>query len=71
MTNVFDLSCPACNGTDIDVQALVWVRLTEDGTDADASHDSSHHWDKDCRFICRDCARQGLVSELKEEEGGD
>jgi hypothetical protein len=66
MTNTFDLSCPTCHGGDLDIQALVWVRLTEDGTDADASHDGGHHSNRDSWFLCRYCARQGRVSGLKE-----
>lgn len=40
MTNAFNLSCPDCGEAGhIDIQALIWVRLTQDGTDADPAHD--------------------------------
>jgi hypothetical protein len=45
MTNCFDMRCPKCGDEDhIDIHAAVWVRLTSDGTDADASACGDHVW---------------------------
>lgn len=42
--NAFGFRCPACgDGSRLDIQAHVWVTLTEDGTDPNAAHDMSHH----------------------------
>ena len=38
--------CPNCGRDDqLDVAALVFVRLTPDGTDVDDAVDGSHEWD--------------------------
>ena len=38
MSSFLDLRCPQCGDQDcIDILAEVWVRVTDDGTDADAS----------------------------------
>ena len=66
--NSFDLVCPSCfDGEALDIQAHVWVRLTIDGTDADAAHDGSHDWNKASPFKCT-CGHTGTVGDLIEEE---
>ena len=36
MSNFLDLRCPHCGDTNrIDIEVTVWVRVTENGTDAD------------------------------------
>ena len=43
MTNEFNMRCPNCGSVDqIDIEAIVWVRLTDDGTDPDAARDGHH-----------------------------
>ena len=38
MSNFLDLRCPHCGNTDrLDIAATVWLRVTENGTDADLS----------------------------------
>src|SRR5271166_3015060 len=75
MGNQFDLRCPSCDGTDeIDVQALVWIRLLEDGTDAYASEDGSSEWDQSSKAHCGDCGFFGRVKEFEQQpmhEGAD
>ena len=64
--NAFGFRCPACDdGSHLDIQAHVWVTLTEDGSDPDAAHDLSHHWDEASHFFCTRCAASGWVSELR------
>jgi hypothetical protein len=65
MPNAFDLECPVCFHTDLDVHALVWVQLTETGSDADTSHDGSHEWDDNSLFFCRNCEESGAVAWAK------
>ena len=56
MSNAFNFTCPGCGNADqIDIQALVWVRVTEDGTDADHTHDGSHLWDTSSFYFCACC----------------
>lgn len=66
MSNLFNLSCPKCrSGAHLDILASVWVRLTDDGTDADEAEDGSHFWDAGNLFSC-DCGATGRVSDLRE-----
>ena len=67
--NCFDLVCPdCCDGEALNIQAQVWVRLTIDGTDADATGNGDHEWTNDSCFECCECGRTGTVGELIEEE---
>jgi hypothetical protein len=71
MTNIFNFCCPGCGETDqIDIQALVWVRLTGDGTDADESHEGDHVWTDSSLYFCGHCETSGRVSELRNRQGG-
>ncbi len=63
--NPFGFRCPACgDGSHLDIQAHVWVHLTEDGTDPDAAHDASHHWDEASVYLCTRYAALGRVRDL-------
>jgi hypothetical protein len=69
MDNQFDMTCPDCGHSDaLDVAALVWVRLTRDGTDADASHDGSHEWDDDADCVCAACGWRGTVLNARRDD---
>jgi hypothetical protein len=58
--------CPECEESDqLDVAATVWVRLTEDGTDADESEDGSHEWGDDSEVHCAGCGHQGTVKDFE------
>jgi hypothetical protein len=65
MSNSFDYLCPYCgSGDQLDIAATVWVRLTSDGTDCDASEDGGHEWGDDNSCICQGCGWQGFVKNL-------
>lgn len=56
------MKCPSCGESErIDIAATVWVRLTDDGTDADASHSGDHEWGDDSPARCNDCDHVGTV----------
>lgn len=66
--NDFSMKCPSCGSDDaLDVCAKVWVRLCDDGTDADASHDGSHEWDDDSPCMCNECGWEGTVKDAEEK----
>jgi hypothetical protein len=74
MSNIFDMRCPACGGTDqIDILAEVWIRMCEDGTDADASGRGDHHFTPESTACCA-CGHWATVADfdtaLTEEKGG-
>ena len=58
------MECPECGAEYLDVQARVWVRLVDDGTDADASRDGNHEWDDDSACAC-DCGWRGTVRDAE------
>ena len=67
MSDQIELRCPHCACRDrIDIAANVWVRVTEDGSDADESHDGTHHWTDESAAYCCACGHPGFVDgELK------
>ena len=68
MANFFDMACPACGQDDrIDIEATLWVRVTPDGTDADASEDGTHDYEDDSLAECQACGYGGKVREFKTE----
>ena len=50
MKNMFNIVCGKCSSPILDGLATVWLHLTEDGTDADTSHDGNYYWDVDSTF---------------------
>ena len=45
MTNFLDMRCPKCGNDDrLDIAATVWIRVCEDGTDADAAGDGCQEY---------------------------
>ena len=63
-----ECQCPKCGRDDqLDVAATLWVRLTEDGSDADESRDGSHEWDDNSAMICAACNHSGTVADFREE----
>jgi hypothetical protein len=59
--NQFALRCPKCKGTGrIDVQALVYLRWVQDGTDVDASQNGDHEWGAESAASCA-CGFRGNV----------
>lgn len=69
MPNAFELRCPECHSSDhIDIAATVWVRVTQDGTDAAQSHDGAHHWNDDSLCRCDACGELGTVLNFSPED---
>jgi hypothetical protein len=61
MSNFLDLRCPRCRDQNrIDILASIWVRLMEDGTDADASDDGDHEWSSQSAVVCGACVGNNL-----------
>lgn len=58
--------CSECGDSDqLDVAATLWIRLTRNGSDADASFDGSHEWDDKSEIICNACNHTGTVGEFR------
>jgi hypothetical protein len=67
MSNFLDIRCPACGNTDqLDVQAHVWLRITADGTDADASGIGDHEYTPDSFTVCGAYGHTGELEEFEE-----
>jgi hypothetical protein len=63
MSNFLDLRCPKCGCDDqIDIAATVWLRVTDDGTDADASADGNHEYTPKSLTACAACGHSGRLS---------
>lgn len=63
--NDLGLRCPRCGETDeINIHAKVWVRITEDGTDADLSVGTGHEWSDDSPALCSGCDYEGVVADF-------
>lgn len=55
--------CPKCGEADqIDVAATVWVRLTNDGSDADESMSGDHEYDDDSNAECAACGYKAKLA---------
>jgi hypothetical protein len=69
MTNFLDMRCPKCGAEHgIDIQATVWIRVGEEGTDADASECGDQEYTPDSRALCTACGHCGCVRDFKPEE---
>jgi hypothetical protein len=67
--NFLDLRCPLCGDErSIDIRADVWVRVTPDGTDADASTDGNHEFTPYSATQCGACGHCGLLEEFEPAE---
>jgi hypothetical protein len=68
MSNFLDLRCPQCGDTNrIDIEATVWLRVTENGTDADLSGNGDHEFTPESWTVCGQC---GAGGELRQFESG-
>lgn len=57
---------PACGSDDeLDIAATIWVRLVEDGTDADEASCHDHEWTDTSQCCCHSCGWAGTVSEAE------
>lgn len=69
MSNCFDFRCPSCGDEDqIDIEALTWIRATDDGTDPDLSHDGAHDFTRDSAAQCCRCGHFGTLREFTPED---
>jgi hypothetical protein len=50
---------------EIDITALVDVRVTDDGTDANLAGDTTHFWEGHSPAQCGTCGHTGEVHEFK------
>ena len=65
MTSLIRLSCPQCGNDDkLDINANIWVRLTDDGTDADLAASHAHEWDDASHIRCVSCGHSGKVGDF-------
>ena len=61
-----EIKCPNCGRDDqLDVDAVVSIRLTPSGSDADMSEDGSHIWDDNSMCSCIACGGRGKVRDFK------
>jgi hypothetical protein len=68
MTNFLGLRCPKCDDGDrIDILVDLWVRVTDDGTDADASGNGDHDYTPDSTAVCGACGHCGTVRDFEPE----
>jgi phage FluMu protein Com len=69
MSNFLDIRCPKCDATDqIDIAATVWLRVTEDGTDADESKDGHHDYTPRSNATCNACGYYGRLQDFEPED---
>ena len=63
MSNFLNVRCPKCGEQNrLDVVASVWLRLTENGTDADASANGDHEYTPKGLTVCDACGYSGRLS---------
>jgi hypothetical protein len=68
MSNLFELRCPACGDENqIDIQATVWLRVTENGTDADASENGDHIFTEKSAACCGACGHCATMRAFEPE----
>jgi ribosomal protein S27E len=66
MTNFLDMRCPNCGNEDrLDIQASVWIRVCEDGTDADSAGDENREYHPRSPAQCGACGHYGTVREFE------
>ena len=64
MSNLFNMRCPKCGDESrIDILAEVWVRVAENGTDADAANNGDHHFTPESTAACY-CGHWGTVADF-------
>ncbi len=69
MTSLIRLRCPQCGSNDtLDINANIWVRLTDDGTDPDLAASRDHEWDDASHIRCASCGHSGKVGDFHPNE---
>jgi hypothetical protein len=65
---MWESSCPKCGRDDqIDVAAMVWVRLFPDGTDQDEAQNTDTEFNQQSGAICAACGFNGNLGDFKVE----
>jgi predicted RNA-binding Zn-ribbon protein involved in translation (DUF1610 family) len=70
----WEMACPKCGSDeDIQVSAMIWITLTEDGTE---DNGGDTEWDNESLCLCGKCGHSGIVRDFEcdapaddEEEG--
>ena len=66
LDNDFSMRCPKCAASDqIDIQALVWLRLSPDGTDPYEARNQIHEWGVVNVAQCCACEHIGTVKDFE------
>ena len=61
----WQMQCPKCRADDqIDVTAMIDVRLTPDGSDVDEAEDGTHRWNRNSPAKCCRCGYEGIAGEF-------
>jgi phage FluMu protein Com len=69
MTNFLNIHCPKCwTDNQIDIAATVWLRVTENGTDADESKDGQHDYTPRSDAACNACGYYGRLQDFEQDE---
>ena len=69
MSNFLDLRCPQCGDQDhINILAELWVRVTDDGTDPDASCDGERTFTPKSTTWCASCGHAARLSHFHSDE---
>ena len=68
MGNRFHYRCPKCGSRDdIEVCAFVTIRLTQEGTEGDASNLGPDDWTSVSGADCRTCGYEGMAGDFEPE----
>jgi len=66
----WNMTCPECGDDDqIDIAAIVHVRLCINGTDVTEAENGDHHWDDNSEAKCCACGHVGTVAEFTAAAG--
>ena len=62
----WQMQCPKCRAdNEIDITAMVDVRLMPDGSDTYESEDGNHYWDDTSPATCGGCGFHGPAREFR------
>jgi len=70
LANTYGMACPKCRSSNqIDVAAVVWVRLCRDGTDVFEAANGDQEWTKTSAAYCAGCGQTGTVASFTKAGG--
>ena len=68
--NSYGMKCPSCGESNqIDVAAIVWVRLCQDGTDIFEAANGDQEWTDTSAAYCGSCDHAGTVASFTKTGG--